>query len=103
MAEALTSIWFGPSVSALPGRLDVNLFGDSQRVINLYAEVSDRALDLGVTEQQLYGSEIAGASVDEGGLRSPERAFPNKCGSSPTLETHSETSRAYWRVVMQSL
>lgn len=43
----------GQSASALPSGSVVNLFGDGKSVINLDAEISDCALDLCVTEQQL--------------------------------------------------
>jgi hypothetical protein len=39
-----------------------------QRIIDLDAEVSDRAFDLGMSKQKLDGPEIASASVDQGGL-----------------------------------
>ncbi len=34
---------------------------------------SDSALDLGVTQQQLHGSQIAGSSIDQRRLRPPDR------------------------------
>ena len=55
----------GQSVSALPGNSDINLFGNSERVINLDAKIADRALDLSVAEQELHGSQIPGAVVDQ--------------------------------------
>jgi hypothetical protein len=38
----------GQSVTALPRGSDINLLGDRERVIDLDAKVSDRALHLGV-------------------------------------------------------
>jgi len=40
-------------------------------VIHLDAEISDRALDLGVAEQELDGSQVTGAPVDQGRLGPP--------------------------------
>ena len=54
----------GQSTSALPGNSDINLFCYGQGVINLDAEVSDGAFDLGVAEQELHGSEVAGSAID---------------------------------------
>ena len=54
----------GQSMSALPGDSDINLFGNSERVINLNAKISDRAFDLGVAEQELDRSQVACAPVD---------------------------------------
>ena len=53
----------GQSVSALPGNSDINLFGNSERVINLDAKIADRALDLSVAEQELRRSQVYCASV----------------------------------------
>ena len=62
----------GQSTSALPGNSDINLFCYGQGVIDLDAEVSDGALDLGVAEQKLHGPQIASAPVDQGGFGSSE-------------------------------
>jgi hypothetical protein len=56
----------GQSISALPGNSDINLFCYGQGVIDLDAEVSDGAFDLGVAEQKLHGPQVAGAPVDQG-------------------------------------
>jgi hypothetical protein len=40
------------------------LLGYGERVVDLDAEISDSAFDLGVTEQELYGSQIASAPID---------------------------------------
>jgi len=63
-------------VSALPGgpgASDVDLIRDCQGVIDLNAEIPDRAFDLGMPEQELDGPEIASAPVDQGCLRASER------------------------------
>ena len=56
----------GQSTSALPGNSDINLFCYGQGVINLDAEVSDGAFDLGMAEQELHGPQVASAPVDQG-------------------------------------
>lgn len=42
-------------MSALPGISDVNLFRYRQSVVDLNAEIPDRAFNLGMTEQELDG------------------------------------------------
>jgi hypothetical protein len=56
----------GQSMSALPSISDINLFRYCQGVIDLDAEISDRAFDLGMPEQQLHNPEIASPSIDQG-------------------------------------
>src|SRR6266540_2793511 len=83
-----------------PGTSDVNLFRYCKRVINLDAEISNRTLDLGVTEQELDRPQVAGAPIDQRRLGPPQRVGTNSLESSPMLAIHLETSRAYWRGVM---
>ena len=45
----------GQSMSALPSTSDVNLLRYRERVIDLNAQISDGALDLGMAEQDLNG------------------------------------------------
>jgi hypothetical protein len=52
-------------------RSDVDFLGDAQRVIEFDAEVSDRAIHLGVTKQELNGSEISRLPVDQRRFRPP--------------------------------
>src|ERR1700722_1409386 len=73
----------GQSVSALPGTSDLSLFRYRERVIHLDAEISDRALDLGVTEQELDGSQVAGAPIDQGSLRPAQRVGAEQLGVEP--------------------
>src|SRR6516225_4358901 len=47
-----------------PGTSDVNLLRDLNGVVNLDTEVTDRALDLGVTEQQLNSAQVPCPAVD---------------------------------------
>lgn len=51
--------------SATVRLLDIDLLRHRQRIIDLGPEVTHRALEIGVTEQQLYGSEVFCASVDK--------------------------------------
>lgn len=60
-------------MSALPFGSDINLLGDGQSVIYLYAEVSDGAFHLSVAEEQLNGPEIASAPVDQRCLGAAQR------------------------------
>jgi hypothetical protein len=49
----------GQSMSALPGYFRNRLFRYCQGVIDLNAEIPDRAFDLGMSEQELDGLEIS--------------------------------------------
>ena len=53
----------GASGSALTPS-DFNLLGYRKSVINIDAEISDCALDLGMAEQELYRSQVASTPVD---------------------------------------
>lgn len=56
-----------------PGSSDVNLFGNRECVINLNAEISNRAHCFCVTRQKLNRAEIARSPIDEGCLGLSER------------------------------
>ena len=60
----------GPGGACLlcPGSSDVNLFRYGEGIIDLDTEVPDSAFDLGVTEQELHGSQITSTAVDQGCL-----------------------------------
>jgi hypothetical protein len=92
----LNTKWIGQSRPLRPGNSDVHLFRYGEGIINLNAKVTDRALDLPVSEQELHRAQIAGKVAF---VRHSEWV-PNKCGSSPMLAIHSKTSRAYCLVVM---
>jgi hypothetical protein len=62
----------GQSSSALPMRLDVDLLCDGDRIVHFDTQVSHSALDLGVTKEELHRPEIAGATVDQRSLGSPQ-------------------------------
>src|SRR5690349_5219818 len=55
----------GRACPLCPSDSDINLFGYRERIINLDTEIADRAFDLGVAEQELHGSQIARAAVDQ--------------------------------------
>src|ERR1043166_6759834 len=65
-------IYPGRTFPHCPCRSDINLFGNGEGVVDLNAEVSDGALDLGVAEQELDSPQIACASIDQGCLCPPE-------------------------------
>ena len=54
----------GGRASALPSSSHVNLFCYRNCVVNLDAQVANCALDLGMAEQQLNGTQVAGSSID---------------------------------------
>jgi hypothetical protein len=55
-------------MSALPQRSDIHLFGDGKGIINLDTEIPGGALNLAMAKQELHGSQIARAAVDQGCL-----------------------------------
>jgi hypothetical protein len=63
----------GQNVFVLPLGSDIYLFGNSERVINLDAEVSDGAFYLRMAEKQLNRPEISGPPVYQCRLGSPQR------------------------------
>ncbi len=66
-----------------------------QGIINLNSEVSDGALELGMTEQQLNRSEILGSLVDQSSLGAVGSVL---AGVQSDASTHDFTIRAYCRV-----
>jgi hypothetical protein len=56
----------GRAFPLCPSSSDINLFRTCQRVINLDAEITNRTFDLGVSEQELDGPEVACSSIDQG-------------------------------------
>ena len=56
----------GRACPLCPGISDINLFRYCEGIIYFDAEVSDRAFDLGMSEQELDGPEIASPPVDQG-------------------------------------
>jgi len=51
---------------------EFDLLGEGEGVLDLYTEILDGTLDLGVAEQELDGAQVAGALVDLGCLGAPE-------------------------------
>ena len=62
----------GRACPLCPGISDINLFRYREGIIDLDAEVSDGAFDLGVAEQELHGPQVAGSTVDQRRLCSPQ-------------------------------
>ena len=54
-----------------PGCSDVNLFRYRKGIINFDAKVPYGTFDLGVTEENLHGTQITGTSVKQGSLGPP--------------------------------
>jgi hypothetical protein len=59
-----------------PGISDINLFRYCQGVIDLDAEIPDRAFDLGMPEQKLDSPEISRPPIDQGSFCAPQRMRP---------------------------
>jgi hypothetical protein len=57
-----------PAVMPVADCLELDLFSHIQRVIHLDPEISDCALQLHVTEEDLHGAKVAGLAVDQGRL-----------------------------------
>jgi hypothetical protein len=55
----------GKASPLCPGTSDINLFRYCQSVIDLDAKIPDRAFDLGMTEQELNGPQVACSSIDQ--------------------------------------
>ena len=68
----------GRACPLCPGISDINLFRYRQGVIDLDAEIPDRAFDLGMPEQELDGSEIACAPIDQGSFCASQRMRAKK-------------------------
>lgn len=56
----------GRAYPLCPGISDINLFRYCQGVIDLNAQIPDRAFDLGMPEQKLDGPEISRPPIDQG-------------------------------------
>jgi hypothetical protein len=52
-------------------QLDFGLLRDFECIINSYAEIPHRALELSMAEKQLHGTQISRSPVGQGCLRSP--------------------------------
>jgi hypothetical protein len=85
----------GRTFPLCPGSSDVDLLCDGKGIIDLDAEVPYCAFDLGVIKQNLHGSQVAGAPVDQARLGSAKRVCTKRRGSRPILAIQAEASRAY--------
>lgn len=76
--------WNGPaSVGGTADRpcpegSNIDLLRYGKGVVNLNAEVANRALDLGMAEQQLDGTQVPGSAVDQRDLCSAQRVGSEK-------------------------
>jgi hypothetical protein len=73
----------GQSTPALPGISNVNLFRYRKLIVDLDAEISHSAFNFRVTKQELHGSQVASAPVDQGRLGSTEGMGPEEPGVQP--------------------
>src|SRR5258707_13029104 len=72
-------------MSALRGYFRHQLVPLLPGVIDLDAEIPDRAFDLGMPEQELDGPQIARAPVDQGGFCTAQRVRPEQ----PRVKSHA--------------
>lgn len=54
------------------GALYLGLFGHFQSSIDFDAEVTNGTFELGMSWQQLHGSQVLGPAIDQGRLRPPK-------------------------------
>ena len=57
-------------------RSDLSAFSQFQSVLHVNAQIAHRAVDFGMTEEDLNGAEIASRLVDDRCFRAPERVRP---------------------------
>jgi len=70
--------WRSGRAQLRPQISNINLFSYGQGIVDLDAEIPDRAFDFGMPEQELDGPQIAGASIDQGSFRASKRMSPKK-------------------------
>jgi hypothetical protein len=51
---------------------DFDFLREFERIVDLDSEITNGTLDLGVTEQQLHGAQVAGSPVDDHRLGPPQ-------------------------------
>jgi hypothetical protein len=90
-------------VRLCPCSSDVNLFSYGEGIVDFTSEIPDGALDLRMSQQQLYGRQVAGSTIDERRFGASQRVRGEKVRVGPIAASQFETSRAYCRVVMQRL
>jgi hypothetical protein len=67
-----------------PLHLDLRPFCDLQGVVQLNSQISDGALKLRVTKEQLHGSDVLCRSIDEARFGAPQRVRPIRLGLQPS-------------------
>ena len=75
----------------LPRRGEKTQTGD-EGIIDFNAQIPDGALDLGMSQQELHGTEIAGPTVDECRFGTSKRVRAEKLRSRPIVATQLEPS-----------
>ena len=78
-------------MTALPRPSDIDLLSDGERVIDLDAKVPDRALHLGMAEEQLNHAEVSGSPIDQSRLGSTQRVSASS--ASAILRGRSDGTR----------
>src|SRR3954453_22568069 len=63
----------GRACPLCPGTSGINLFRYCERVIDLDAKIPNRALDLGMSQQELNGPQVACPSINQRSFRAAER------------------------------
>jgi hypothetical protein len=48
------------------------LFRDGQGIVHFYAEIPNSAFNLRVSKEQLNGTQVSGAAIDQGRLGPPK-------------------------------
>src|SRR5471032_560237 len=72
------SDWRPGRAQLCPDISDFNLFSYCQGIVDLDAEIPDRAFDLGMPEQELDGPEIARPPIDQGSFSAAQRMRPEQ-------------------------
>jgi len=78
IAETREFVGTGRACLLCPSISDVNLFRYCQGVIDLDAEIPDRAFDLGMPKQELDGPEISCPPIDQGSFGAAQRVRPEQ-------------------------
>ena len=69
------------------------LFSHAEHIIDLNAEITDHALDLHMSPQQLHGTQVSGATVNECRFSASKSARRKRAGRSRSLQsTQAEPS-----------
>src|SRR6516164_6199780 len=60
-------------MAALPGTSDIDLFGYGKGIVDFDTEITHRALDFFMLQQELHCAQVAGATINECSLGSAQR------------------------------